>query len=149
MKELQDVTEVIPDFKESDFKHSVFATIWKTDRSEFVSFCIRNPDNTFAFRGMSVPIHSELYATYYNPLTWSDSCNQGCHSIIQLMRSWINDFRRRSDNNSHWSYKFIVLENIQDLENLSKQYNLLQNFKESILHDTNCNLRPSRSPTTN
>lgn len=136
MKELQDVTEVIPEFKESDFKHSVFVTIWKTEWSEFVSFCIRNPDNTFVFRGMVMHTHSKPYATpyatYYRPL--SDSCNRNCHSIIQLMHSWINDFHRRAGNNSHWSYKFIVLENIQDLENLSKQYNSPTNFKESILH---------------
>ena len=149
MKELQDVTEVIPDFKESDFKHSVFVTIWQTERSEFVSFCIRNPDNTFKFKGTNIQSHSGSYATYYKPLTWVDSCNQGCHSIIQLICSWINDFHRRAGNNSHWSYKFIVLENIQDLENLSKQYNSPTNFKESILHDTNCNLSPARSPATN
>ena len=111
MKSFIDIIHKIPDFKESDFKHSVFVVVI-TDRMTSItnhnkihvrvslSFVIKC-NNEYKLAGCHVPGETII--------TWEDDCNYNNHSIIQLLYSWQNNstLRRQLD--------FFVVQSLQEL----------------------------------
>lgn len=131
MKSFTNIIHKIPDFKERDFKYSVFIVVI-TDRVTSIinlneihtyvslNFVIKcNPSNEYKLAGCHVPEDSITI--------WEDGCNHHNHSIMSLLYSWQNysHLRRQLD--------FFMVQSLQELTVLLHRYTNFNNA-EALSH---------------